>query len=65
MMMNVDVDGDDMVNNKEFKQMIKGVGFRALGLKKKKKNCYILTGSNCVVPYLQCNSTFKIGRAHV
>ena len=38
MMMNVDVDGDDMVNNKEFKQMIKGVGFRALGLKKKKKN---------------------------
>ena len=34
MMMNVD--GDDMVNNKEFKQMIKGVVFRALGLKKKK-----------------------------
>ena len=40
MMMNVDVDGDDMVNNKEFKQMIKGVGFRALGLKKKKKLLY-------------------------
>ena len=59
MMMNVDVDGDDMVNNKEFKQMIKGVGFRALGLKKI-KNCYILKGSNCVVPYLQCNSTFRL-----
>ena len=57
MMMNVDVDRDDMVNNKEFKQMIKGAGFRALGLKK--KNCYILKGSNCIVPYLQCNSTFR------
>ena len=59
MMMNVDVDGDDMVNNKEFKQMIKGARFRALGLKKI-KNCYILKGSNCIVPYLQCNSTFRL-----
>ena len=31
MIMKVDVDGDGMVNYKEFKQMMKGGGFSTLG----------------------------------